>query len=88
MVPNQLYPVARGEVGFTGVYQGQIVEDEGKKGEGEEWYGPCQTWLDIDDFTYGNVPLGQMVFEVGADGSAVGVELKALGQKLKRKGSG
>ncbi|SMR45200.1 unnamed protein product [Zymoseptoria tritici ST99CH_3D1] len=78
IVPNQLYD-RRGSVGFTGIYA--LPEDVPKNGD---FYWPCQNWLDIDDYTFGNVPLGQMVFEVDSAGRACGVRLVALGMELER----
>ncbi|KAF7190917.1 Beta-lactamase-like protein sdnR [Pseudocercospora fuligena] len=79
LIPNHLYPGPR-KVGFTGVYQ-----PPAKPLPEDQWYFPCQAWLDIDDFTYGNVPLGQMVFDVDETGRACSVQLTALQQKLDRK---
>ncbi|KAF2211204.1 hypothetical protein CERZMDRAFT_43776 [Cercospora zeae-maydis SCOH1-5] len=78
LIPNHLY--GGNQTGFTGVYQPpqQQLPDG-------TWYWPCQTWLDIDDFTYGSIPLGQLVFEADEKGKAGRVELKALKQKLARK---
>lgn len=75
--PNHLY--YQSKVGFSGVYQPpQRPLPDGS------FYWDCQTWLDVDDFTYGSVPLGQFVFEVDDKGRACSVELKALRQKLTR----
>ncbi|GIZ48896.1 hypothetical protein CKM354_001193900 [Cercospora kikuchii] len=78
LIPNHLY--GGDKTGFTGVYQ-----PPQKQLPDGTWYWPCQTWLDIDDFTYGNVPLGQLVFDADDTGRACNVEIKALKQKLERK---
>jgi hypothetical protein len=78
LVPSHLY--GKGKVGFTGVYQ-----PPAKPLPDGTWYWPCQTWLDIDDFTLGSVPLGEFVFDVDDTGAACSVELKALRQTLNRK---
>lgn len=78
LVPNQLYS-GKGQVGFTGVY----APPQPPPANGT-FYFPCQTWLDIDDFTYGSVPLGNFVFSVDEDGSASSVQLKALKEILQR----
>lgn len=83
LVPNHLFDDAEeGKVGFTGVYAPPLPP--AKDGD---FYFPCQTWLDIDDFTYGSVPLGNFVFEIDEDGKAGGVELMAFKRKLRRVGS-
>ncbi|KAI1265839.1 beta-lactamase/transpeptidase-like protein [Xylariaceae sp. FL1019] len=76
LVPNSLYKSDR-KVGFTAVYQPPTeipAEDE--------FYWPCQSWLDVDDFTYASVPLGNMMFELGAHGKAKALKLNALNAKL------
>lgn len=78
LVPSHLYK--GNQMGFTGVYQPPAVPLSA-----EEWYWPCQTWLDIDDFTYANVPLGHMVFEVDDTGRACSLQAKALRETLERK---
>lgn len=80
LIPNQLYDGKKGQVGFTGVY----ARPQPPMPEGSFYY-PCQSWLDIDDYTYGSVPLGNFVFDVDGDGKAAAVQLKALKRKLERK---
>jgi hypothetical protein len=77
IVPNQLYSGSK--VGFTSFYESATppVPDG-------EWYWPCQGWVYVDDLTYANVPLGQMVFDVGDDGVATSVELRGLRQTLQK----
>lgn len=79
LMPNQLYD-GRTRVGFSAVYQppSEIPPED-------EFYWPCQSWLDIDDYTYANVPLGLMAFDVDATGKATSVRLVALRQTLQRE---
>ncbi|KAJ3561764.1 hypothetical protein NPX13_g8818 [Xylaria arbuscula] len=79
LIPNQLYD-DRNRVGFSAIYQGSS-EIPPK----EEFYWSCPSWLDIDDFTYANVPLGLMVFDVDASGKATAVRLVALRETLTRE---
>lgn len=78
LVPSHLYKGK--QVGFTGVYQPPALS-----APADEWYWPCVTWLDIDDFTYANVPLGHIVFEVDDSGRACNLQAKALRETLERK---
>lgn len=78
LVPSHLY---KGKyVGFTGVYQPPAAP-----APADEFYWPCVTWLDIDDFTYASVPLGHMVFEVDETGRACSLQAKAWRETLQRK---
>ena len=79
LIPNQLYD-SRTRVGFSAVYQGPS-EIPPK----EEFYWSCPSWLDVDDYTYANVPLGLMAFDVGIGGKAASVRLVALREALLRK---
>lgn len=79
LIPSQLYD-GKGQVGFTGVY----APHEKPLANGS-FYFPCQTWLDIDDYTYGSVPLGNLVFNVDEEGRADSVQLKALKRTLEKK---
>lgn len=78
LVPNFLY--GGNKIGFTAVYQ-----PPEKVSTNETWYDACPSWLDIDDFTFASVPLGQFVFEIDESGKAGSVEIKALGTTLARK---
>lgn len=78
LVPNHLYGGRR--VGFTGLYQVPTAP-----APENEFYWPCQSWLDVDDFTYASVPLGQMVFDLDEEGKAKGVRLTALSETLERQ---
>ncbi|KAI1125594.1 beta-lactamase/transpeptidase-like protein [Nemania abortiva] len=79
LVPNQLYD-GDTRVGFSAVYQPPTAVPPK-----DEFYWPCESWLDIDDFTYASVPLGLMAFDVDADGNATSVRLVALRETLLRK---
>ncbi|KAI0104163.1 beta-lactamase/transpeptidase-like protein [Nemania sp. FL0031] len=76
LMPNQLYSGGT-RVGFSAVYQ-QPTAIPPK----EEFYWPCESWLDVDDFTYASVPLGLMAFDVDADGRAISVRLVAVRETL------
>lgn len=78
LVPNKIY--SGRNVGFTAVYQ--MPTEPLPEGE---FYWPCESWLDIDDFTYASVPLGNVVFEVDDSGRACKLHLKALRETLQRK---
>ncbi|KAH8163352.1 hypothetical protein CIB48_g4879 [Xylaria polymorpha] len=78
LVPNQLYG-GGARVGFSAVYQPPTTIPPK-----DEFYWPCESWLDVDDFTYASVPLGLMVFDVDPDGSATSVRLVALRETLLR----
>lgn len=77
LVPSQLG--AGRNVSFTGIYQPPEPPPPQS-----EWYWPCQAWLDIDDFTYASVPMGQMVFETDEAGRALSVRLNAFRETLVR----
>lgn len=81
LVPNHLYN-GKEQVGFTGVYAPPLPPVANGT-----FYYPCQTWLDIDDFTYGSVPLGSFVFDVDGEGKAGSVRLKALKESLVKTGA-
>ena len=76
--PNFLY--TGNEVGFTGtwskmpalVYIGALDVN-------------CLAWGEVGDLTYGNVGIGEFVFEVDATGKAVSVQLKALRITIERE---
>ncbi|CZT14561.1 uncharacterized protein RCC_12046 [Ramularia collo-cygni] len=79
LIPNHLAK-GKGQFGFTGVY----ARPQPPLANGS-FYFPCQSWLDIDDFTYDSVPLGNFMFEVDENGRAGSVQLKAFKEKLERK---
>ncbi|KAI0431207.1 beta-lactamase/transpeptidase-like protein [Xylaria sp. FL1042] len=79
LMPNQLYSGGT-RVGFSAVYQPPTeIPPE------DEFYWPCESWLDVDDFTYASVPLGLMAFDVNADGNATSARLVALREALPRQ---
>ncbi|KAI0154934.1 beta-lactamase/transpeptidase-like protein [Xylariaceae sp. FL1272] len=81
LVPNSLYK-SDSNVGFSAVYQPPTeIPPE------DEFYWPCQSWLDVDDFTYASVPLGNMMFELDAHGKAKSLKLNALNAKLMKVAS-
>lgn len=79
LIPSHLSD-GKGQVGFTGVYA-----PHQKPLANGDFYFPCQNWLDIDDYTYGSVPLGNLVFDVDEEGRANSVRLKALKRTLEKK---
>ncbi|GAP87523.1 putative beta-lactamase transpeptidase-like protein [Rosellinia necatrix] len=85
LVPNQLFGGGDGarrrrRVGFSAVYQPPTAIPPR-----DEFYWPCESWLDVDDFTYASVPLGLMAFDVDADGNATSVRPVALRETLLRR---
>ena len=74
LVPNQLYSGSK--KGFTGFYQSPAPN--------RLFYGSCFNWVDVDELTYGSVPLGQVVFETDEHGKASAIELKALRIRLEK----
>ncbi|KAI0867782.1 beta-lactamase/transpeptidase-like protein [Hypoxylon argillaceum] len=83
LMPNQLYNGGGGSasrVGFSAVYQPPTTIPPK-----DEFYWPCESWLDVDDFTYASVPLGLMAFDLDEDGNATSVRLIALREVLLRR---
>lgn len=78
ILPNNLYD--GNLIGFTGVYQGAVPPPRTGR-----FYGTCETWLDVDDFTWNNVPLGQFVFELDGCGKSMVLNLTAFEQSLFKK---
>ncbi|KAI1162095.1 beta-lactamase/transpeptidase-like protein [Nemania serpens] len=78
LVPNHLYGGSR--VGFSAVYQPQT-----KTLPKDQFYWPCESWLDIDDYTYASVPLGLTAFDVDRDGNATSVRLVAVRETLGKE---
>ena len=78
IVPNQLH-VGNGKVSFTSYY----AVPEGPPVNGT-FFWTCPGWVDVDEITYGNVPLGQMEFDVDS-GKATTVNVRALRQTLTRQ---
>jgi len=74
ILPNQLYD--GDQVGFTSYYQPPAPD--------RLFFGSCFSWVDVDELTFGNIPLGQFVFEVDRGGRAVAVESKSLGVRMER----
>ena len=83
LLPNELHSrdtaseEYRKRVGFTTFTTRPIPE---------RWIlGPGWTWGEVDENNFGNVPMGQFVFDVDESGRAVGVESIALKVRLTRE---
>ncbi|KAK5719810.1 hypothetical protein LTR17_015099 [Elasticomyces elasticus] len=79
ILPNELYQGSK--VGFTSYYQSAVPPSANGT-----WYLQCAGWIDVDELTVANLPLGQLVFTVGDEGKAMSVESRALRQVLSRQG--
>lgn len=79
ILPNQLYHSSTGKVGFTSYYQ-QPSPPETQ----DNWLYYCSGWVNVDENTYGNIALGNMVFRVDGNGKATEVELRAFRTTLTR----
>lgn len=75
ILPNNLY--GGNEVGFTSFYQ--------SAGSTGSPLLDCFGWLLVDELTLGNIPLGQMMFQVDGSGKAVSVNTRAFRTTLERK---
>ena len=78
IVPNQI-DYGNNKVGFTGYYIASTPP-----ATNGTFYLQCPGWLDVDELTYGNIPIGQMVFDLGSDSKAATVELRAFRTSLER----
>ena len=81
LVPNQLPQTSPNLQSFTSVYQKPLAAAP----EGD-FYSQCQTWFDVDQLGYGNVPLGQFTFEMDpTTGKATSVHSMAMRTTLVRQ---
>lgn len=80
--PNQI-DYGSGKMGFTSYYASAVPPSEDSNASGS--FFSCVGWFDVDEFTYGNIPIGQMVFSLDADGKADEVELRAFRRTLQKK---
>ncbi len=78
LLPNNLY--SGNKVGFTGLYEQPTPVQTN-----ETWLSVCSGWFSVDTFTYGDIPIGDMVFEVDGSGKAIAVEIRAFRETLTRK---
>ena len=76
--PNQLN--YGGKVGFTS-YQSSV----GTSNASGQAVLTCSGWFDVDGLTYGNIPTGQMIFQVDDSGKAQSVDLRALRVTLDKQ---
>lgn len=44
----------------------------------------CSGWFDVDQLTYGNIPLGQMAFDVDSSGKSTAVNFRGFRTTLKK----
>ena len=77
--PNQI-PYGDGKIGFTSYYSSATPPLNRSEG-----FFQCAGWFDVDEFTYGNIPLGQVVFGVDSTGIASSVELRAFRATLTKR---
>ena len=77
--PNQLID-DDGKVSFTSYYSSSTPPPEDAS-----FVFRCPGWFGVDGITYGNIPLGQMVFDVDESGTASAVELRSLRITLERQ---
>ena len=78
IVPNGLYE--GNQVGFTSYYQSASSGPANNN-----WLLACQGWFAVDEITFGNIPLGQMVFQVDETGKALSVQPRALRITLEKE---
>lgn len=78
ILPNQLN--TGNQIGFTSFYQSAMPPP--KNGT---FFWNCPGWVDVDELTFGNIPLGQMVFNVDENGMAISVEARAFRTTLQRQ---
>ena len=80
ILPNELFE--GNLVGFTSFYQSATPAPA----EGVFYDLLRADWLDVDELNYGNIPIGQFVFELDAAGKAESIQVRALRTILHRKG--
>lgn len=76
ILPNHLYDGTPGKVGFTS--KGSVPLPS------RPFYGACYSWIDVDNFMLAGVPMGQLVFDLDADGRAFAVVSLALRTRMER----
>ena len=79
LLPNQL-DYSDKQVGFTSYYA-SAAPPNATANTLEE----CAGWFDVDELTYGNIPLGQIVFDVDGSGKATTAHARALRAIYKRE---
>lgn len=77
--PNQI-DYGSGKVGFTSYFSSAT-----QPSKNADTFLECVGWFAVDEFNYGNIPLGQMVFDVRAAGGATAVELRAFRMTMQRE---
>ena len=78
IVPNQLFD--GNQVGFTSFYQSATPP-----AASDEFFWPCSSWVDVDGENFGNIPLGQFVFEIGEAGKATSADVRSFRTTLQRQ---
>ena len=77
--PNQL-GADDSKIGFTSYYSSSTPPPANGS-----FLFSCPGWFGVDELTYGNIPLGQMLFTVDDTGRASSVELRSLRTTLNRQ---
>ncbi|KAI9690336.1 MAG: hypothetical protein M1822_009298 [Bathelium mastoideum] len=77
LYPNHLN--TGNSVGFTSLYYTQAAPSNSST-----WYLGDPGWFIVDQDTYGNIPVGQFVFQTDKNGIATAVELRSTRQTLRR----
>lgn len=85
LIPNELYGLESGKIGFTGVYQ---VPKTKASNNSTDFFLECASWFGVSSLTYGNIGLEQFVFEInGGNGDARSVASKALRIEMDKSSS-
>ena len=79
IMPNQLNS-GDGKMSFTSFYTPNSPPPVNGT-----FFWNCPGWVDVDEFTFGNIPLGQMEFELDSSGKASTVNVRALRETLTRQ---
>ena len=80
IIPNQLYGDDDSRVGFTSFYESATPPPANN-----DPVFTCIGWFDVDELLNGNIPLGQMVFDIDDHGKASAVQLRALRATLEKR---
>ena len=77
ILPNHLYDGHDGKVGFTTKTASPMPS--------RLFYGPCYSWINVDEMMFAGVPMGQSVFDVDAGLKAITVQSLGLSVEMERE---